>query len=480
LSDIAFVSLLYSVLYLVFLTIAKETGNHFKGFVFIYPIPLIAIAFCLLRGNAILTVVPRNLRDASKIFLILFIVYMLVMALRYPTHEVSLSYLKQLFNKIVIGTILGYLVFGSYTLRNYRLGASSTWWRRVDMALCAAATAIVTLISIWVSQSMRSDYFLLRSEFVSGYQTFGDYLILSYICYISIIYRHLSYFFTRNFLSGLGWSVVLSIITLALVLLAQAVGSNEATIAILVLGAGFGIIHLGRCIRRNTRTGLWTAAASTAVTLLLAAGFIALLTVLPPLRILNFNQLDAADNAASSELTAPQSPLGSAPISAAPSYSTAPSSPSAVPSPAPAPPQPANSMISNSFISRIDIWGSLAAQQFAYSPIFGDLGVDQILGHTGYYVHSAASIQSHLGAIGSILFLGFILERLINLYRFGTDTLLKVIAPIILAGAAMVTFFTWLPLWFVVGALYAPWGKGARAMSATEVRDVHPSPGTGG
>jgi hypothetical protein len=86
--------------------------------------------------------------------------------------------------------------------------------------------------------------------------------------------------------------------------------------------------------------------------------------------------------------------------------------------------------------------------QFLNAPIFGDISYKN-------YMHSSLlSIQTHLGMIGSLLFWTFVVSQLLQIYRRPGNEGLKVIALPILFVSIISSFFTWGPLWFLIGALY--------------------------
>jgi hypothetical protein len=113
------------------------------------------------------------------------------------------------------------------------------------------------------------------------------------------------------------------------------------------------------------------------------------------------------------------------------------------------------SVANRSLQARLQILMESGAEQLSLNPLLGDLAADHVVGNPGGYIHSIVSVQSHLGVIGSILLFGFLLERLIFLYRSRGNLILKAITPPIMAMAVFATFFTWMPLWFLIGALFA-------------------------
>ncbi|MFA5849811.1 MAG: hypothetical protein WC833_08000 [Bacteroidales bacterium] len=108
-----------------------------------------------------------------------------------------------------------------------------------------------------------------------------------------------------------------------------------------------------------------------------------------------------------------------------------------------------SSFFTNSSVqSRISIIEGSFMQQFLNAPLFGDIS------YTTYMHSSLLSIQTHLGIIGSLLFLIFIVSQMFKLYRSPGNEALKVITLPILFVSIISSFFTWGPLWFLMGALY--------------------------
>lgn len=108
----------------------------------------------------------------------------------------------------------------------------------------------------------------------------------------------------------------------------------------------------------------------------------------------------------------------------------------------------------SSIASRLRILVDSGMEQLAVNPLFGDLAVDHVVGKPGYYVHSILSIQTHFGIIGSILFFSCLIERIVALYRSHGNILIKTFFPPLMILATIGTLFTWMPLWFAIGALY--------------------------
>ena len=109
----------------------------------------------------------------------------------------------------------------------------------------------------------------------------------------------------------------------------------------------------------------------------------------------------------------------------------------------------------SSIQSRLDIFLNSSIDQLAVNPVFGNLAADKIVGHPGYYIHSIVSVQTHLGFIGSVFLFIFILHCIVNLYSNKRYPTLKILTFFIMIVSFIGTFFTWMPLWFLIGSLYS-------------------------
>lgn len=116
----------------------------------------------------------------------------------------------------------------------------------------------------------------------------------------------------------------------------------------------------------------------------------------------------------------------------------------------------APSIASSSIQSRIEIWEERGLEQLSVNPIFGDLAADIVTGSPGYYLHSIFSVQTHLGVIGSILFFPAFAGLVWSVYAQGTSRTLKSITLPLVVVAVLAAFWTWMPLWFLIGAM---WGQ---------------------
>lgn len=354
--------------------------------------------------------------------LLAFFVYFLVQAWSHPDPLVSAQYLKDLLRNCGVAFVLGVLLFS----------APATNRRSDQAAATVLAVAIVSTLLIALPQ-MRSDLFLIvqPSNVPPMYQYFGDYLILATLALLTVwasfsgpIAAHETWL--QTWVLGLPFLMVLTFFA------AQLIGSNGATVLLglvaAVLGIGTLTIYLQRRAHRAASLILVSGIAACAV-------WLALIQLAPPLRIFNFGE----------KFAALEQPNGT-------DWRNLPGV-SSISSRAPFAGSGANLPGVSSISSRAAFAGS-GAKQLAIAPMFGDLAADRIAGSPGGYIHSLLSVQTHLGAVGSVLLLAYLLLRLNALYRAPASDIRKWLAPPVLLIAAAATFFTWMPFWFLVGALF--------------------------
>lgn len=108
-----------------------------------------------------------------------------------------------------------------------------------------------------------------------------------------------------------------------------------------------------------------------------------------------------------------------------------------------------------SIISRMELIQNYGIDQIMVSPLFGDLSSDRIVtGRKGDYLHSSIlSIQTHLGIIGTILFLLFIITRIREIAKEKVYKIENQIAFILLFVTIISTFFTNSFFWYSIGLL---------------------------
>lgn len=117
------------------------------------------------------------------------------------------------------------------------------------------------------------------------------------------------------------------------------------------------------------------------------------------------------------------------------------------------------------FESRFDILIENIGIHFHFSPLWGHPFVDRLTTGEGTYIHSLISIWTHLGLVGCLFFIllvALVTRALIFHDRRSVEkeasqsviTMLYIrllVVSGILILALLISFFTWLPLWFVLG-----------------------------
>lgn len=121
----------------------------------------------------------------------------------------------------------------------------------------------------------------------------------------------------------------------------------------------------------------------------------------------------------------------------------------------------------HSLAGRIHILRDNFATQLAVNPVFGNLLADSLTIGTGSYAHSLLSMLSHMGLVGTSLFVAYLATLYRELKRpragsfpFYSDAEFAMFRVLMFAGlvvfALVGTFFTWMPLWFALGLLFPP------------------------
>ena len=113
--------------------------------------------------------------------------------------------------------------------------------------------------------------------------------------------------------------------------------------------------------------------------------------------------------------------------------------------------------------SRLEIIEDNFLLHMAYSPLFGNTQVDKLTTGPGTYIHSTLSIFTHLGVFGFIIYIYAVLKiyvsidlskysmRKISLNGGGMVLFDKLLFIYVLLVAFMIAFYTWAPLWFILG-----------------------------
>ena len=112
----------------------------------------------------------------------------------------------------------------------------------------------------------------------------------------------------------------------------------------------------------------------------------------------------------------------------------------------------------DSITARFKLLDLLFFEHFNFAPVFGNMTVHEIM--RTQYIHSLASVFTHLGITGFVLFviLFYLIYKDIercgkfkNRVNFEYQLLRLLMVSLILFLALLSNFITWMPLWFTVG-----------------------------
>ena len=250
--------------------------------------------------------------------------------------------------------------------------------------------SILSFLSEFIMGSFSNDY----------YQTFGDYMTIAYCCLVplQVVYLKSSIRSGRAFYF---FVMVIIVQTLMTFICLQALDSNKSVVVIVLVS--MLAIYVGKPEGLFIRHGRLRISTLLRLPFLLVAIILAC-RYMPAIDISQFHIFDHDES---------------------------------------------GSVLTNSSMqSRRYIINTYFMDQFQNAPIFGDISIRK-------YMHSSLlSIQTHLGMIGSLLFWSFIILNLRQVYRHPGNEGLKAIALPILFVSIISSFFTWGPLWFLMGALY--------------------------
>lgn len=246
----------------------------------------IAFALCVMllmrsRGFVQRAILPIALSWKGALIAI-FLAYVLLIATFHWDREVSASFVRTFFDRLLPGMLLGYVVFGRY-------GRIDGWLcrQRHLIDFISLTTFGITLLHAanTLFPLLRNDIFLIASpEGDTPYQLFGIYLIIGVIA----VLRVLEGYWSRSIFIIMILSVTMCFISALCFLLAQAVGSNLAAVLI----PGVAVIALGfqtwRSLRTWTGKGLIQAAIIASTVVGSYIWMINVISSLPPIRLFGF------------------------------------------------------------------------------------------------------------------------------------------------------------------------------------------------
>jgi hypothetical protein len=103
-----------------------------------------------------------------------------------------------------------------------------------------------------------------------------------------------------------------------------------------------------------------------------------------------------------------------------------------------------------SITSRTDILSECGGRQLRLNPWVGDLAAEFKTCGDGNYLHSLVSVQTHLGAMGSLLFTLALGCGLVRVWRAPAYRAMRLPAALLIGVGFIGAFFTWMPFWFVL------------------------------
>lgn len=384
--------------------LAGDRGGIRSADFYIFVVVFLLLTFSNL-GNKLINKFEKN---TTKPFLLIFILYIFFKIL-FDINEVSIVKIGTLIKDIGMNFLIGFIAFSllksrlpvfSGLVANFQ---KSKWLRRITFICTIIFIGLnIYFLSMFFGISIKNiiSDFQINSISNDYYQDFGDYMTLAYCCMISIQVLFLKNCKNHNF-SHLIFFVVITLETFISFICLQSVMSNKsvAVIVPVFLLTIYYTLLKGWLFNRNRFT------INTFFSIILVLIVILLLGSYMP--EFDYTKLRIFDNGESSSI-----------------------------------------LTNSSVLSRITIIQNSFMQQFLNAPMFGDISYTQ-------YMHSSLlSIQTHLGIIGSILFWTFIVSQMLKLYRMPGNEILKAIALPILFVSIISSFFTWGPLWFLIGALY--------------------------
>lgn len=409
-----FIPLIYSTLGLLYTSVFFVTG---LVIVRPYVTFLCLLMVAVFSTNILRVLFGQFIRNFGGVCLLCFLFYYLVMAIGYPDTQIGSWHISHIMGNVTGGFLAGFVSFGNIKMLPFHaLSRRSQSIRSIFLNIPSIASLlfcfmsiIFTLLIFWSIK--RTDVFLIH--FFAGlddvtYQTYGGFALLLFIGAMIIImnfyHNQKNIYFIRYFLM-MCFLGILIIINLTLV------GSNKEIIAVVLILLMYIIYKKPKKYFYNQQK-IRIKAFYVLLIILLFCGvvwFYLLAFDLPPLRVFNFNEH-------------------------------------------------ASIIENEGFLERIKIIKTTGLAQFSISPIWGNIGAQYLVdgGGPGRYIHSLVSVQTHLGIIGTLFLMGYLIHRLYRLYANVGRSALKIITPPILFISFISTFFTWIVFWYLIGALFVP------------------------
>jgi hypothetical protein len=370
---------------------------------------LFVIVFLLLcLSNLGKLLITRTIKDGGKPIIIIFIIY-LMFKLIFQDSETQYYYIGIIFSEIGNNFIVGFIAFSTLNSRMPILSTIMRWPQRPDgMKRLATIGIIIFIVSMLYFLTQFLDTSLLNILDIifiplsnDYYQDFGDYITIAYCCLASL---QISYF-NRNIFSDRKYFIfafMLLVEALIACICLQAVNSNKSVLVIMLVS----VLSIFFCKPKNWLIGFGRIKPKALIFIP-----IILIGVFLSSRLLQTIDLSRLNIFAYDENS---------------------------------------SILAHSMLqSRWQLVRQSFMDQLSNSPVFGDISIKN-------YMHSSLlSVQTHLGIIGSLLLWSFIIIQLHHLFWHYGNECLKALSLSILFTSIISSFFSWGPLWFLIGALYA-------------------------
>jgi hypothetical protein len=347
-----------------------------------------------------------------------FLFYFMLVVIIHPDRAVFESrFYGDIIRGVIPGLLLGILSFGEITSKRLsgplqpKIKAKNRFRKAYVFVISSICLAVLIQTSIIIFSLERDVQYLilyLRGRPEIGYQSFSIYAIVANILSINYVYVFLQKKDSTTRRTYIVCASLVLVITVVYSLLCSMVGSKKEVFASILLFIFYIYSTKPRHLifdkaQINISGAIFIVAACSAFVLLFSS-WAGMNYALPSIKIFDFG----------------------------------------------------GGINTTSFSGRIQLLFSYGFDQLSYNPIFGDIGVEYKYGGAGLYIHSLISVQSHLGIIGSFTLFGYLTHRLFHLYRASNYGVLKIVVPVIVFTTIVSSFFTWLPFWFVIGALLTP------------------------
>lgn len=356
------------------------------------------ITFSFIFNNIFQQIITIAYKSLSKLLLLLFIVYTLLNSLFNLGMSSSTYSISFIFNTIIPGFLLGILSDANYS-RFFFIGSllKKKSFENIIKKYFKLVLLIGFLFILYQISLFQIDFnwtlFTVNNVF---YQSLGDYYIIFYCGLLAIRENSIKSSLTERFSFSFNLIVIVEI--LISVFFLQLTGSNKAPLTIVAIGTFYLYYNGSGSLKSRFRQ-------------LIVLFIIFLLGYIAWFRFFDFDQ-----------------------ISGLRFFREA---------------QDDNVLNNSSWTSRFDQWSEYGANVFIKNLIFGDIN------NTNYLHSSIATVITHTGLIGTLMFLMFFGAQGYYIYFRTDDKFLKSVTFPIIFVSVISSVFWWLPLWFLAGLIYA-------------------------